>query len=68
MASIKKQRDGVNRMTQHPGFTLNSIKDPAARLNALRQKRDHIQNQIEELYDKLEIIDGEIVEIGGLLL
>ena len=50
-------------MTPHPGFTLNAVKNPEARLNALRQRRDHIENQIEELHDKLGIIDGEIIAL-----
>jgi chaperonin cofactor prefoldin len=48
----------------HPGFTLNSIKRTGARLKALRERRKHIENQIEELQDKLYIIDGEIVALG----
>ena len=54
-------------MILHPGFTLNAIKSPEARMNALRQRRDHIENQIEELHDKLSIIDGEIIELGRLI-
>ena len=53
-------------MTFHPGHTPNVVKNPLARMNALRQRRDHIENQIEELHDKLSIIDGEIIELGGL--
>jgi len=52
-------------MTMHKGFTLNA-QTGAARLNALRQRRDHIENTIQQLHDQLYIIDAEIVEIGGL--
>jgi len=55
----------AGRLTMnHPGFALNSIKRTGARLKALRERRKHIENQIEELRDKLYIIDGEIVALG----
>jgi len=52
-------------MTHHLGFTINA-KTGEARLNALRQRRDHIENQIQELHDKLYVIDAEIVDLGGI--
>jgi len=61
--SVKGTPAGTLTMN-HPGFTLNGIKRTGARLKALRERRKHIENQIEELQDKLYIIDGEIVALG----
>jgi len=61
--SVKGTPAGTLAMN-HPGFALNSIKRTGARLKALRERRKHIENQIEELRDKLYIIDGEIVALG----
>ena len=45
-----------------PGFTLNEHTDEK-RLGVLRERRDHIHNQLMELLDKLYIINYEIREM-----
>jgi cell division protein FtsB len=50
-------------MTQ-PGFTLNETKDPVRRMQKLHERRQHIEDTIEQLQDQHFIIEGEIAGLS----
>lgn len=44
----------------HAGFTLNGTKDPVIRKIKLMERKGHLESQIDELKDKLYLIECEI--------
>jgi len=46
----------------NPGPSLNETKDPVKRMRKLNERREHLENIIEQIRDQLYLIESEIIE------